>query len=391
MGLRGRIGIALTSAMLLCGAIAAPAGAKAGDVWVLDDNNPLAGAIWKLGPAGGAPSLFTSGGFDDPGGFAYDRNGDLLVTDEGLQGVFKIDLPSGSRTVYASGPPFQSPERIALGPDGAAYVTDLGGTDDLFRIDPITGAVTTVATEPAIQAPRGIAITRAGVAYVGTMAIDGIYRVDLATGAVSTAAPSPLLGSSGEVTLTADERALYVARRLLGDERVIKVDFPSAAVTSLAEYDEPNGIGLLRSGSLLIGNNTTDQIDRMGASGSPVTSFSPGPGFGGPVDVLVDPGLCDKRFPTVAGTDAAEVLQGSPFADVIRGEGGKDQINGLGGKDVICGGKGKDLIRGGASKDVLRGEGGRDRLVGGKGKDSCNGGKGTDSNARGCEKVAKVP
>lgn len=383
--------IAFASAMVLCGVIAAPAGAKADDVWVLDDNNPLGGAIWKLGPAGGPPSVLTSGGFDDPGGFAFDRSGDLLVTDEGVQGVFKIDLPSGNRTVYASGPPLQSPERIALGPDGAAYVTDLGVTDDLLRIDPKTGAVTTVATEPAIQAPRGIAITRAGVAYVGTFAIDGVYRVDLATGAVGTAGSSPLLGSSAEVTLTADERALYVARRLLGDERVIKVDFPSAAVSSLAEYDEPNGIGLLRSGSLLIGNNTTDRIDRMDPSGSPVTTFSLGPGFVNTSDVVVEPGLCDKRFPTVAGTNAAEVLQGSPFADVIRGEGGKDQINGGGGKDIICGGKGKDLIRGGAGKDVLRGEGGRDRLVGGKGKDSCNGGKGTDSNARGCEKVAKIP
>ena len=133
---------------------------------------------------------------------------------------------------------------------------------------------------------------------MGTMAIDGVYRVDLATGAVGTAAAvSAFSGSSAEVTLTADERALYVARRLLGDERVVKVDFPSAAASSLAEYDEPNGIGLLRSGSLLIANSTTDRIDRMGTSGPPVTTFSPRPGFSLTTDVVVEPACATSASP----------------------------------------------------------------------------------------------
>lgn len=376
------------SALILPGAAAA----KTGDVYLTDDNSTIGGTVWRLGLNGGVPTAVHIGApLDEPSSLAYDRNGDLLVAND-VALISRIDLPSGAISTYATGPPLGSPDRIAVGPDGAVYVTDIGATDEFYRIDPVTRAVTTVAMAPAISAPRGVAISRDGFAFLGNFSVDAIYKVDLATGAVTTipATPSPLLTGPAEVTLSPDERFLYFANRQLGNEHVGRIELSTGAVTKVADVEGPHGIAQLRDGGLLANSSDLDLVHRISPAGA-LTTFSAGPGYGFLTDVVVEPALCSKRFPTVVGTDAAEVLRGSPFPDVIRGEGGKDEISGLGGKDVICGGKGKDLIRGGAGKDTLRGEGGRDRLVGGKGRDSCNGGKGKDRKARGCERVAKVP
>ena len=372
--------------------MAGSAAAAPGDAYVSDDSEPLSGAIYRIGPAGGDGGVFTQGDpFTEPNSVALLRDGDLVVPDDNGT-VYRVDRLTGARTVLASGPPLDSPNRVAVGPDGFVYIVDLG-PDSLLRANPSTGAVTTVVGPPAIEDPRGVAISRDGFAYMGTFGpLNGVYKVNLATGAVGTAAADPVvLGGSSEVTLSADERTLWVANRQLGTEHLARIDLTTGAANVLAPVDGPFGIAQLRSGSLLVTSTDDELVHRIGPAGAPIGTFSANPGFTFPTDVAIEPPRCGKRFTTVAGTDAAEVLRGSPFADVIRGERGNDRILGLGGKDVICGGKGKDLVNGGAGKDVLAGDAGRDRLVGGKGSDRCSGGKSRDRRARGCERVTKIP
>ena len=78
----------------------------------------------------------------------------------------------------------------------------------------------------------------------------------------------------------------------------------------------------------------------------------------GSVGCQVPSALC-----TIIGTDANDVLTGSPFGDVLCGFGGNDQLNGGDGGDLLVGGDGDDELIGGAGADCM---------VGGPGTDSAD-------------------
>jgi len=106
----------------------------------------------------------------------------------------------------------------------------------------------------------------------------------------------------------------------------------------------------------------------------------------------------------VAGSAAADVLQGTSRADLLLDRGGDDWVFGRGGADVIFGRAGSDVLRGGAGRDlvvstlrddvaggsggdvvlasggaVVRGDGGRDVLLGIGGAPVLDGGRGRDA------------
>lgn len=82
---------------------------------------------------------------------------------------------------------------------------------------------------------------------------------------------------------------------------------------------------------------------------------------------------CRGLAASIVGSQAADVIKGSPGDDVITARGGKDRIRGAPGDDVICGGKGADFIRGGAGEDVIWSGVGRDNVDGGPGRDTIDG------------------
>jgi hypothetical protein len=88
------------------------------------------------------------------------------------------------------------------------------------------------------------------------------------------------------------------------------------------------------------------------------------------------------------GTDAPDILTGTPFGDRILGGAGNDEIEGRDGddclfgqdgRDRVVGGDGDDLVKGHADDDTLRGNAGDDRMIGGTGDDSLAGGDGENS------------
>jgi Ca2+-binding RTX toxin-like protein len=86
---------------------------------------------------------------------------------------------------------------------------------------------------------------------------------------------------------------------------------------------------------------------------------------------------CHGRIPDIVGSEAPEVLHGTPGRDVIWGGGGDDEIFGSLGNDLICGGPGADLIHGGRGNDeVDGGAGDADRVIGDLGDDKVMGGTG---------------
>ncbi|EWS63447.1 Hemolysin, chromosomal [Hydrogenophaga sp. T4] len=93
-------------------------------------------------------------------------------------------------------------------------------------------------------------------------------------------------------------------------------------------------------------------------------------------------------LPSIFGTEASELINGTTLGDSIFALGGNDTVNGLAGDDTIDGGAGNDSIIGGAGfdsviggdgNDTLIGAGGNDALFGGLGDDTLNGGVGNDA------------
>ncbi|MFN3718632.1 MAG: DUF5801 repeats-in-toxin domain-containing protein [Rhizobium rhizophilum] len=71
----------------------------------------------------------------------------------------------------------------------------------------------------------------------------------------------------------------------------------------------------------------------------------------------------------VAGSAAADLINGGNGRDLLFGNGGNDTINGESGNDLIFGGLGNDTIDGGQDDDVIVGGAGNDVLTGGSGRD----------------------
>lgn len=82
---------------------------------------------------------------------------------------------------------------------------------------------------------------------------------------------------------------------------------------------------------------------------------------------------------SVAGTTAADRLQGGVAATVMNGAGGSDWLDGGTGNDTLFGSTGNDRLYGNADDDRLLGGAGNDRLFGGSGRDTLEGEAGNDT------------
>jgi Tol biopolymer transport system component len=78
------------------------------------------------------------------------------------------------------------------------------------------------------------------------------------------------------------------------------------------------------------------------------------------------------------GTDARDVIVGTPEADRVLAAGGDDLVCALGGADNAFGGPGNDRLLGNEGPDRLNGNNGRDTLLGAEGNDRLTGGTQAD-------------
>jgi Ca2+-binding RTX toxin-like protein len=272
------------------------------------------------------------------------------------------------------------------------------GNDKVVHYDPATGAFTTFADLPANSQVRSIVATRDGGAYVSTDPAGEdpvLYRIS-PQGLVTPFLIDPGLGEPYDMTLSADERTLFVATRN-GAQDVKAVDLGTKAVTVRATGDAPASAALLPDGSIVFSDYGADAVFKVAPGAITGTLLSDDSEFAWVTDVLVEPERCAGLVPTVVGTTGRDVLLGSVHADVFLTLGGNDVVRGLAGDDVVCagdgndtvfggpgrdrllGGAGKDKLRGKAGNDTLLGQAGRDLLAGGKGKDKLRGGKGKDA------------
>ncbi len=133
--------------------------------------------------------------WQDLRGLAVDSAGNAYVADANLHLIYRLGV-NGNVSLFAGtgapgfsgdgGPAIQaqlrSPYGIAIGPNGAIYIADLGNArvrrvNPDGRIDTVAGGGTRgasssglVATELALQAPRNVAVDRAGILSISDFA-----------------------------------------------------------------------------------------------------------------------------------------------------------------------------------------------------------------------------
>jgi Ca2+-binding RTX toxin-like protein len=384
----------LAAVLLMVLAFASRAHAAPGDVYLADNEAGAGGhgAIFKIGPGGGTPTLLT----DDPqvdgaNGMVLDPATGLLLVANFTNTIHTVDPNTGAVGTYVAGPASAGYADLVFGADGKLYATD-GNAKSVVRIDPATKAIATVASgffQPFSDYPDGIAATRKGKLYVSDEN-SAVYEIDPATGAARVFAHSPVLGGADGMAFSPDEGFLYVAGFCMPvldcgsstgpPNQLAKIDMATGAASIVASLSDAVAVSVRTDGTLLVSNTQDDVLQTVPASGSPVGSFTTmGLPLRYPHDTVTEPDLCAGKIPTVIGTTGPDSLVGSPFADVISTLGGKDTVTGGGGNDIICGGPGKDKLFGQGGRDKLLGQGGKDRLVGGKKKDVDKGGAGSDT------------
>jgi DNA-binding beta-propeller fold protein YncE len=153
---------------------------SAGNVYVADQDNHR---IKKLARDGSLLAKFGSGSldegqtapgaFDDPSGVAVDPAGNMWVIENDNMRVQKLAPDGTSLLIFGTDAGFTDPQKIALGPGGDVYVTDLGGSVFRFASD---GTLLGTFGGGRLETPRGIAIDRDGNVLVADR---DQFRVDV--------------------------------------------------------------------------------------------------------------------------------------------------------------------------------------------------------------------
>ena len=136
-------------------------------------------------------------------GLAFAPDGTLFVGDRSGT-VFKVDR-QGKATAFASVPASVAAFHLAIGPDGAVYLTapTLSTYDSVFRID-LDGTVTTLDT--GFGRPQGLAFETNGDALVveALAGASGLHRLKAPVGNVGKIRSELILAGPGLVGVAVD-------------------------------------------------------------------------------------------------------------------------------------------------------------------------------------------
>jgi sugar lactone lactonase YvrE len=170
------------------------------------------GTVYRVLPDGSTETFATDLGVAC--GLVFDTDGTLLVGDRSGT-VFRVDA-AGRATTFATLPSSVAAFHLALGPDGALFVTapTLSSYDQVYRVDRDGTVTTRFAT---FGRPQGIAFDRSGTLHVveALAGVSGLYRVtDQAEPQLVVSGPGLVgvaFGPRGELVVCSNDTAYRLA------------------------------------------------------------------------------------------------------------------------------------------------------------------------------------
>jgi DNA-binding beta-propeller fold protein YncE len=232
----------------------------------------------------------------------YSRNGQLLAQrDFGATPLLGLEFDRASKKVYICnvGDFVGSPskiQRIAADFNGSTAIEDvavippIGAPADRVVGNP-DGSQDTIHFGSGARVPNALTFDKAGNLYVSDSFQGAIFRIAnpnaCAPSCVAeTWAHDPLLATAGfppfganGLVFNADESALFIANT--GDDRILKVDPVSKAVSVLAEsINGADGIVFDRLGRLWVAANQNDEVVALNGNGRVVVRLGSFDGIG---------------------------------------------------------------------------------------------------------------
>jgi streptogramin lyase len=217
----------------------------------------------KPGSSGdGGPAVAAAVGF--PVEVAVDpRGGFGIVSDERL---VRHVAPDGTISTVAQ---LDLPTALAYDREGDIFVSELGGR--VRRIDAASGTVTTYAgvggegfggdggpaTAAQLYRPHGLVVDASGVLYFCDTFNDRVRRVDPVTHVITTVAAN--LGSPNDIALGPDG-ALYVSE--FGNNRISRIT-TTGEVTNVVDAPGTNSVALDSEGRVYFTERTAPRVRRF--------------------------------------------------------------------------------------------------------------------------------
>jgi streptogramin lyase len=177
-----------------------------GTLLVIDQHNRRRSVV-RVDPLTGNRTTLSADGigegqaFAEPSDIVVENDQFVLVVDEALDAVLRVDVITGARVLISgcpqepdpcpvplvgAGPGFENPVGIAIGPDGTVVVIDVT-LAALIRVDAVTGDRTIVSGPgvgigPAMLAPRDVVSDGAGGWFVTDEGLNAVFRIDPVAG-----------------------------------------------------------------------------------------------------------------------------------------------------------------------------------------------------------------
>ena len=238
-----------------------------------------AGAVYSLNGSG--QRTLIADGFGQPHGLAVDSSGNIYVAEVRGDRISRI-APSGAvETLYSFDSIYDNPEGLAIGPDGALYVSGtiddpyVGGLKNVYRIDLRTGQGGVYASV-GLQECLALDFDAAGNLYVADLvsAQDGIIWKVTPNGQVSQFVTG--LGMVYGLTVAPDGETLYAATRSSNEIWLVNPNGQSLLFATMAS---PWALAFDNTGQLLVsgyanGEGYVSELSPDGSQSVIATGFS---------------------------------------------------------------------------------------------------------------------
>src|SRR5215208_7633807 len=223
----------------------------------------------------------------EPTSIELEPSGTLLVVENDVGRVLRVDPASGSVAVVASA--LSRPYAVARGASGTVYLT---GGNTLLRLD--GGATTPVAESESGAGPLTVAAN--GDVYLANDT--RVLRVAGGAGTPVRVAGTGVEGGGGDggpavdaqvagphgLAIAADGALLVSDTR---NNRLRRIDPATGVISTLAQVDSPFGIDVGADGTIYVVDGTASRVVHLSASGARLGLV--GPAFQTPYDVEAAP------------------------------------------------------------------------------------------------------